>query len=126
VVQKVLIVDDSKLARMAVRRVLTGLHPSWVSKEAASADEALASIREDSPDFVLLDYNMPGKDGLALVIELRGLGAEIPVAVISANHQLEVVHRVQAAGATFIPKPLTEHALGDFLGGASASRGGTR
>ena len=124
VVQKVLIVDDSKLARMAVRRVLTGLRPSWVSSEAASVDEALASIRKGSPDFVLLDYNMPGKDGLALAIELRGLDPQIPVAVISANHQVEVVHRVRAAGAAFIPKPLTEQALDDFLSGAARASGG--
>jgi CheY-like chemotaxis protein len=119
VIHNVLIVDDSKLARMAVRRVLSSLHPEWASREAASADEALASIREDSPDFVLLDYNMPGKDGLVLAAELRELNPGINVAVVSANQQMEVIHRVRAAGATFLAKPLTEKALGDFLSEAA-------
>jgi CheY-like chemotaxis protein len=113
--RKVLIVDDSKLARMAVVRVLSGLHPDWSTEEAANADQALASFKQSPPDFVLLDFNMPGKDGLALAAELRDLNPEVAVAVISANHQVEVVNRAQAAGAMFLPKPLTEKALIDFL-----------
>ena len=42
----------------------------------------------------------------------------MPVAVISANHQQEIVDRAHAIGATFLPKPLTEPALRDFLTGA--------
>ena len=115
---KVLIVDDSKLARMAVARVLNTLHPDWKSVEAANAEQALSSVKQESPDFVLLDFNMPGKDGLALAEELRSLNPQLPVAVISANHQVEVINRAQAAGATFLRKPLTEQALKEFLAGA--------
>ena len=115
---KVLIVDDSKLARMAVVRVLNTLHPDWKSVEAANAEQALSSVKQESPDFVLLDFNMPGKDGLALAEELRSLNPQLPVAVISANHQVEVINRAQAAGATFLRKPLTEQALKEFLAGA--------
>jgi FixJ family two-component response regulator len=63
----------------------------------------------------LLDFNMPGKDGLALAAELRTLDPNVHVAVISANHQVEVVNRAQAAGAVFLPKPLTEKSLKEFL-----------
>jgi CheY-like chemotaxis protein len=61
---KVLIVDDSKLARMAVVKALIALHPDWPRLEAGSADEALERINQESPDIVLLDFNMPGRDGL--------------------------------------------------------------
>lgn len=122
--RKVLIVDDSKLARMAVVRVLSGLHPDWTTEEAANADQALVSFKQAAPDFVLLDFNMPGKDGLALAAELRELNPAVRVAVISANHQLEVVNRAQAAGAVFLPKPLTEKTLTEFLSSAPPSKAG--
>jgi CheY-like chemotaxis protein len=115
VTHKVLIVDDSKLARMAVAKALNALHPDWTRVEASNAQEALEHINQGAVDIILLDFNMPGKDGLALAAELRQTRPRISVAVISANHQVEVVKRAQAAGATFLPKPLTVRALGDFL-----------
>ncbi|MGH8320119.1 MAG: response regulator transcription factor [Steroidobacteraceae bacterium] len=111
----VLIVDDSKLARMAVAKVLNTLHPDWKRVEAANATEALERTKELSPEVVLLDFNMPGKDGVTLAAELRALDPRMGVAVISANRQVGVVNRTRAAGATFLPKPLTESALADFL-----------
>jgi FixJ family two-component response regulator len=39
----------------------------------------------------------------------------MPLAVISANTQVEIVERAHALGAAFLPKPLTERALADFL-----------
>lgn len=122
---KVLIVDDSKLARMAVSRALKSLRPDWAASEAANADEALAQIKQGTPDIVLLDFNMPGKDGLTLAGELRDLNPAIKVAVISANHQVEVINRANAAGAAFLPKPLTEKALGEFLDSCVQASGAT-
>ena len=112
---KVLIVDDSKLARMAVVKALNALHPDWIRAEASNAAEALEHISQGAVNIILLDFNMPGKDGLVLAAELRQTHPDISVAVISANHQVEVVRRAEAAGATFLPKPLTVKALGDFL-----------
>ncbi len=116
---KVLIVDDSKLARMSVVKVLKALYPDWTTVEAGDANRALTSVGEESPDYVLLDFNMPGKDGLTLAAEVRELNPRIGVAVISANHQVEVIDRAHATGATFIRKPLTEQALAAFLSGAA-------
>jgi len=118
----VLIVDDSKLARMAVIKALNALHPDWTRMEASNATEALERIKQTAPDFALLDFNMPGKDGLALAAEVRELNPRISVAVISANHQVEVVNRARAVGAAFLAKPLTEKALGDFFHAALSQR----
>jgi len=113
--QTILIVDDSKLARMAVIKALSSLRPDWTRVEASNADEALALVKQQTPDVAVLDFNMPGKDGLVLAAELRELAPQIRLAVISANHQVEVVNRAREAGATFLPKPLTEKSLGEFL-----------
>jgi CheY-like chemotaxis protein len=117
--RKILIVDDSKLARMAVIKALNALRPDWTRLEASNSDEALALVKDAAPDVALLDFNMPGKDGLTLAAEIRQLSPKISLAVISANHQVEVVERTRAVGAAFLAKPLTEKSLGDFLNTAT-------
>lgn len=117
-VYRVLVVDDSKLARMAVAKALTAIHPDWTRVEAANADEALALTKSGSFDMAILDFNMPGRDGLQLAAEMLALKPGVPLAVISANHQVEVVTRTREVGATFLQKPLTEKALGDFAADA--------
>jgi CheY-like chemotaxis protein len=112
---KILIVDDSKLARMAVARALSTLRPDWGRLEATNADEALALARQAQVDVALVDFNMPGRDGLTLAADLRSLKPNMPVAVVSANVQHEVIARAKEAGAEFLPKPLTETVLGAFL-----------
>ena len=121
---KVLIVDDSKLARMSVIKTLSALHPDWSRFEAGNADEALTQIEQQLPDIVLLDFNMPGKDGLVFAAELQQRHSRMSVALISANRQVEVIERAQAAGAAFLAKPLTENALREFLDEAVKKRHG--
>ena len=115
---RILVVDDSKLARMAVAKALSALQPGWSRLEATNADEALSLARTDSFDLAILDFNMPGRDGLDLAAELIALKPSMPLAVISANHQVEVVTRAREVGATFLQKPLTEKAMSDFLADA--------
>jgi CheY-like chemotaxis protein len=112
---KILVVDDSKLARMAVARALGTLRPDWTRVEAANGDEALVALKEAKPDLVIIDFNMPGADGLGIAAEFRKLKPEMPVAVISANHQQEVIDNANAIGATFLTKPITEQALKVFV-----------
>lgn len=113
--QKILIVDDSKLARMALLRILDALQVDCTRLEAADASAALEIVRRDAPDIALLDFNMPGKDGLVLAAEVRWINPRIHTAVISANHQVEVIERARAAGAAFLRKPITEQSLKAFL-----------
>jgi YesN/AraC family two-component response regulator len=110
-----LIVDDSKLARMAAAKAMKTLYPDWNRVEASNADEALALAKEGSFDVALVDFNMPGRDGLQLAADLRANSPAMPLAVVSANHQDEIVKRAKAIGATFLHKPLTEQMLGAFL-----------
>ena len=112
---RVLVVDDSKLARMAVAKALDAIRPGWTRVEAANADEALGLVKSDAFDMAILDFNMPGRDGLQLAAEMLALKPEVPLAVISANHQVEVVTRARQVGAAFLPKPLTQKALDDFV-----------
>ena len=112
---RILIVDDSKLARMAVAKLLNNLRPGWARVEATNADEALALVKDSSFDIALLDFNMPGRDGLTLAADLRELSPRMPVAVISANLQNEILNRAREVGAHFVAKPLTEDAMRAFV-----------
>jgi CheY-like chemotaxis protein len=75
---------------------------------------------------VVVDFNMPGRDGLEIATELRRTRPAMPVAVISANHQQEIIDRANAMGATFLSKPLTEPALRDFIESAERQIGAAR
>ena len=116
---RLLIVDDSKLARMAVARVLAALNFDGERLEASNADEAVSLLKQAPVDIVLIDFNMPGRDGLHLASDLRMQYPDIVLAVVSANHQQEIVDRARAVGAVFLPKPATEKNMGAFLEGAA-------
>jgi CheY-like chemotaxis protein len=116
---KVLVVDDSRLARMVMASAFRRLRPDWELVEAIGADEALGAIESDPVDIALIDFNMPGLDGLELVARIRERAPEMPIAVVSANLQDEIVARTRELKAAFIPKPLTDEALGAFLSGAA-------
>jgi CheY-like chemotaxis protein len=115
----VLIVDDSKLARIVTAKNVHALQPDWDRVEASNADEALSVLAVRKIDLALLDYNMPGKNGLDLAGELRALYPTMPLAVITANVQDEIVSRTRAVNATFVAKPITEDALRGFISGAA-------
>jgi CheY-like chemotaxis protein len=115
---KALVVDDSKLARMVMESAFRRIRPEWELVEATNADEALEVIADGSFDVALVDFNMPGIDGLELVARIRKIRPKMPVAVISANVQDEIIARARELNAAFVAKPLTDEALGAFLSGA--------
>lgn len=115
----VLIVDDSKLARIVAGKALAELQPEWQKLEAGSAAQALELIEAQSPDVALIDFNMTEKDGLELGAELRALYPDLPIAIITANIQDEIINRARAINATFVPKPVTPEGLEAFLSGAA-------
>jgi len=116
---KALIVDDSRLARMTMASAFKRIRPDWELVEATNADEALSAISTQAVDIALVDFNMPGIDGLELVSRIRKSHPGMPVAVVSANVQEEIVGRARELNAAFVAKPLTDEALGAFLSGAA-------
>jgi CheY-like chemotaxis protein len=115
----VLIVDDSKLARIVAAKALTELQPDWQRLEASSAADALAVVSKQKVDVALIDFNMAEKDGLQLAAELRQSHPELPIAIITANIQDEVVARAHAINAAFVPKPITKEGLDGFVSSAA-------
>jgi len=122
----VLIVDDSKLARIVAGKALAELQPEWKKVEAGSAAEALDIVGTREVDVALIDFNMTEKDGLELAAELRALHPDMPLAIITANIQDEIVARAREIGAAFVAKPVTTDSLEGFLSGAALRLRSTR
>ena len=115
----VLIVDDSKLARIVAGKALVELQPDWQKVEAGGAAEAHEIVAAREVDVALIDFNMTEKDGLELAGELRALHPDLPIAIITANIQDEVIARAREVGAAFVPKPVTAEGLQGFVSGAA-------
>ncbi|AOH83982.1 response regulator receiver protein [Sphingomonas panacis] len=115
----VLIVDDSKLARIVAGKALAALQPDWSKVEAGSGAQALDLVDQASFDLALIDFNMTEMDGLELAGALRARFPDMPIAIITANIQDEIVARARAVGAAFVAKPVTTEGLEGFLSGAA-------
>ena len=115
----VLVVDDSKLARINAGKALKTLQPDWHKIEAGSAAEAVEIVANQQIHVALIDFNMAERDGLSLAAELREEHPTLPIALITANIQDEIIARARAINATFVAKPLTAEGLQGFLAGAA-------
>src|ERR1700722_15470296 len=80
---RILVVDDSKLARMAVAKIFSAIRPDWVRVEASGAEEAVSLAKASHFDVAFLDFNMPDRDGLHLAADLKAIAPGMVLAVIS-------------------------------------------
>ena len=67
---KAIIIDDERLARSELRKLLQDFPEIEVVDEAANADEGISKIENHNPDIIFLDIQMPGKTGFDLLSEL--------------------------------------------------------
>ena len=102
----IIIADDHPLFRAALQAALKQVLDEPEIHEAGSIG-ALQNILEASPapDLILLDLQMPGAYGLSGLIFLRGHYPEVPVVIISATEDVQVIHKcLQHSANGFIPK----------------------
>ncbi|MCB9731650.1 MAG: response regulator [Deltaproteobacteria bacterium] len=119
--KKVLIVDDSKVMRLMIRRTLRQAgFESLDVHEAENGVEGIAQFKEQAPQVVLADWNMPEMGGLELLENLRGIEPNVVFGFITSEQSDEIRSTARQAGARFlIPKPFTPDdfkvTLGTFL-----------
>jgi two-component system response regulator AtoC len=104
------IVDDDKSIRKATRRLIESV--GLRVEDFASAEEFLISGRPQDSACLILDVQLPGKNGLELQHELVTVGVNVPIVFITAHGETETrVRALQAGAADFLQKPFTEKAL---------------
>src|SRR5689334_9908594 len=103
---KVVVVDDEPLVREGLKLLLSRQpHVAFVS-EARNGREAIVLIREQKPDLVLLDVQMPRTDGFAVV---DAIGAErMPPVIFVTAYDQYAIRAFEIAAIDYLLKPVTE------------------
>lgn len=115
---RILIVDDFSTMRRIVKNLLNDLGFTNTA-EAEDGGSALTMLRNESFDFVITDWNMPGVTGIEL---LRGIRADpklarLPVLMVTAEAKREqIIEAAQAGVNGYIIKPFTAQTLEEKLG----------
>ena len=106
---KVLVVDDESQIRRVLRTTLTS--QGYTVAEAKSGDEALELIRQERPDLILLDVNMPGRSGLETCREVRS-SSDIPIIMLTVrNTERDKVQALDAGADDYVVKPFGSEEL---------------
>jgi DNA-binding NtrC family response regulator len=100
-----MIVDDEEAARYGMRRALSTF--GYNITEAGSAEAARALLKQNEPDLLLLDVNLPGLSGLDFLRELKSANGNAPLVIIVTAHGSErmAVEAVKAGAHDYISKP---------------------
>ncbi|MEP4891938.1 MAG: response regulator [Aliiglaciecola sp.] len=100
---RAVIVDDSRLARLELRNLLEQVKDIEVVGEAQDVDDGLDLIDETNPDLILLDINMPEKDGFDLLSELD----TVPQVIFTTAYDQYAIKSFDFNALDYILKPVT-------------------
>lgn len=95
---KVMLADDHILIREGIRQLLEFDGSIEVVAEANDGEECLNKIEEDTPDVLLLDINMPKKNGIEVLKEIRGKKLPIKVLILTVHNEIEYLLRAVDIG----------------------------
>src|SRR5262249_24369918 len=110
---RTLVVDDDELSRKRIRTFLEREDDIEVVVECADGAEAIPRIRDDRPDLVFLDVQMPGVDGFGVV---EAIGAErMPVTVFASAYVEFALRAFEAYALDYLLKPFDEERFGRTL-----------
>lgn len=99
----ILVVDDEPQIRRVLRTTLSS--QGYVMREAASGEEAVEAVREERPDLILLDVNMPGIGGVAAAREIREM-SDAPIIMLTVrNAERDKVAALDAGADDYVVKP---------------------
>ena len=104
---KAVIIDDSRLARNELKRLLKVHEEVFIHAEASDADTAREIIEEDQPDLIFLDIQMPGKDGFQLIEELE----YIPEVIFTTAYNEYAIQAFEVNALDYLVKPIQTQRL---------------
>tara|TARA_B100000902_G_scaffold393363_1_gene447456 strand:- start:42 stop:776 length:735 start_codon:yes stop_codon:yes gene_type:complete len=109
---RTVIVDDERLARQEIKRLLESFSEIEVIAESGVVDEALDIIEKEKPDLLLLDIQMPGKTGFELLDELNGPAPEVIFITAYDEYALQAF---EVNALDYLMKPFDKNRLIDSV-----------
>src|ERR1700761_7388223 len=100
VCKKIIIADDHAVVRTGLQVILDETHDLSIKAEARSGDELLEQLEAEDYDLVILDINMPGRDALDVLIEIKAERPSLPVVIFSMNPDEVYAIRMLTNGAS--------------------------
>ena len=97
---KVLVADDHEIVRQGLKTIISECLDLSIVGEAENGNEVLKIVKKTKVDVVLLDFDMPGKNGLDTLIELKALYPKLPVMILSIFPEGHYGTRFLKAGAS--------------------------
>jgi DNA-binding NarL/FixJ family response regulator len=97
---KVLIADDHDIVRQGIKTIISDVPDIVVVGEAENGDEVLQMNKKLDVDVVIMDYDMPGRNGLDTLIELKAASPQLPVIILSMFPEDHYGVRFLKAGAS--------------------------
>jgi DNA-binding NtrC family response regulator len=102
---RVLVVDDERLIRWSLEQTLEKV--GYEVATVADGVSAVATVREESPDLVLLDLKLPDIDGLQVLRQVKGLQPDVQVVIMTAYADVGTAVEAMRLGAyDYIAKPI--------------------
>lgn len=108
--------DDSKMSRMILKKIINSAHPDWVVIEAENGRQAIDRSEGQDLQIILLDFNMPVMNGEEAAKKLRPLFPAAKIAFLTANIQESIQQLARDLQIHFIPKPITEEKITKYVG----------
>lgn len=106
-----LVVDDSGVMRKIIVRSLNAVGVTDIV-EAGDGQEAFEKFQAESFELVLTDWNMPVRNGLELVKDIRGSGSKVPIMMVTTEAQKsQVITAIQAGVTDYLTKPFENETL---------------
>ena len=118
---KLLLVDDSKAARMLIRSLISDYDSSFEIIEAGNGKEAVELFKKETPAITFLDLTMPVMDGFEALKQIKEYAPQSPVFVLTADIQEKSVEKCLALGANKVlhklpDKKIISEVLDEILG----------
>jgi DNA-binding NarL/FixJ family response regulator len=95
---RILVVDDNPAVRHYLRSILEQQQSWQVCDEARTGEEALERVQKAPPDMIVLDFQMPGLNGLDVAREISRSWPRIPILMITVHLNKQLAAAAQAAG----------------------------
>ncbi len=96
----IFIIEDHPIIRQGYALLLRRTEDMAICGEASSAEDALRQIPTCAPDIILVDFSLPGMNGLEFVQRLQEAQPGLPTVMISGHQEEVFIENVLAAGAT--------------------------